>query len=108
MIFQGGMSRTHDSLTWFTLRRSSRDIAPLPDEDPVGIASESELRGSVAVWGQVGAVGSRSREIAILDQSALAYKDHPGLCKDKKVGLLRVHAHGGSGGRRPVSVDTVK
>ena len=78
IIVRGGISRTHDSLTWSALSRSSRDIAPLPDEDPVGIVSGSELGslGAVPVWGQPGAVSSRSREITALDHSALAHQDH--------------------------------
>ena len=76
IIVQGEASRTHDSLTWSALSRSSRDIVPLPDEDPVGIVSGSELRSLGAVWGQLGTMSSRSRDIHCLRSVGARCQDH--------------------------------
>lgn len=55
--------------------RSSRDFAPLPDEEPEGIGSGSELESSAAEWGQVGAVNSSHvNHVTDLDQCASGWR----------------------------------
>ena len=100
IIVQSEGSRAHDSLTWSALSRSSRDIAPLPDEGPVGIVNGSEL-GVWAVWGQLGAVSSRSRANHC-PRSVGAYppKSLETAQRTSSIGPLRVHTHSGSRGRR--------